>query len=248
MTDQPTHSTGESDTTTEPPEPGSSTALFSLEGVTKRYGPVLALEGISLEIYPGTFHVLAGPNGAGKSTLLSVLAGLERPTSGTVDRTTDDVGCGFQQPRFYPDLTPRENLEVFRQFAKEPPPVAWIETLLSELRLEAGAHRRGRELSGGFQSKLDLALSLVGQPQVVLLDEPLSDIDAHSANAIVDVLDSYRRDRDDRTVVVSTHAIETFAPVVDRLTVVVDGEIRFDGTPEGDVLGQYRSLVDSASK
>ncbi|WP_049925656.1 ABC transporter ATP-binding protein [Halopiger goleimassiliensis] len=218
-----------------------------LEYVSKRYGTTTALEDVSLTIGSGTFHALVGPNGAGKSTLFGLLSGLTRPTEGSVTRTVDSVGYSFQEPRFYPDLTPRENLSVFRSMAADPPPAEWIDTLLEELRLEPAAHRRSAALSGGFRSKLDLALALVSRPQLVLLDEPLADVDDHSADRIVDFLASYRQEHPDRTVVVSTHDVAAFADALERLTVVVDGGIRFDGAPEGDVLEQYRTVLEDST-
>ena len=238
-------STATGDSTESETEP--STAGIVLEGVTKRYGATTALDDVSLGIRPGTFHGLVGPNGAGKSTLFALLTGLARPTDGRVTRTVDSVGYSFQEPRFYPDLTPRENLAVFRSMAADPPPTEWIDTLLEELRLEPAADRRAADLSGGFRSKLDLALALVSRPRIVLLDEPLADVDDHSAGRIVDFLASYRRDRPDRAVVVSTHDVASFAPELERLTVVVDGAIRFDDAPEDDVLEQYRAVLEASN-
>ena len=216
---------------------------ISLESVTKRYGTTTALEGVSLEIHPGTFHGLVGPNGSGKTTLFALVAGLARPSSGRVDRGTATVGYSFQEPRFYPDLTVRENLEVFRGFVSDPPPASWTETVLEELRLEPAGHRRAGELSGGFRKKLDLGLALIKRPQYLLLDEPLADVDEYSRRRIGAFLESYQA-TEGRTVVVSTHNVDAFADRLDRLTVLVDGEIRFDGDPGDDVVGQYRSVLE----
>ncbi|MXV63902.1 ATP-binding cassette domain-containing protein [Natronorubrum sp. JWXQ-INN-674] len=220
-----------------------NTGTLALTDVTKRYGETTALEDLTLEFRPGTFHGLIGPNGSGKTTLFALLAGLVRPSSGRIER--DDavtVGYSFQEPRFYPDLTVRENLEIFRGFGDDPPPASWIETLLAELRLEPAADRRAGELSGGFRKKLDLGLALVKRPQFLLLDEPLADVDDYSRRRIRAFLEDYRRD--DRTIVISTHNVAAFAETLDRLTVLVDGELRFDGVPDDDVVEQYRELLD----
>lgn len=219
---------------------------LSLIDVTKRYGETTALEALTFEIRPGTFHGLIGPNGSGKTTLFALLAGLTRPTSGRIERdAAATVGYSFQEPRFYPSLTVRENLEIFRGFADDPPPKSWLDTLLDRLRLEPAADRRADELSGGFRKKLDLGLALVKRPQYLLLDEPLADVDDYSRRRIRDFLDAYCEG--DRTVVVSTHNVAAFADSLDRLSVIVDGDLRFDGPPEADVVAQYRTVLEDGA-
>ncbi|SDJ39768.1 ABC transporter ATP-binding protein [Natronorubrum texcoconense] len=243
MTDaDSTHDAGSDSASRDAPD-GDDSSL-ALVDVTKRYGETTALEDLSLEFRPGTFHGLIGPNGSGKTTLFALLAGLTQPTSGRIERAdaTADVGYSFQEPRFYPSLTVRENLEIFRGFVDDPPPDAWTETLLEELRLEPAADRRADELSGGFRKKLDLGLALIKRPQYLLLDEPLADVDDYSRRRITSFLDSYREA--DRTVVVSTHNVAAFADQLDRLSVVVDGDLRYDGPPAEDVVSQYRTLLE----
>ncbi|SEH16364.1 ABC-2 type transport system ATP-binding protein [Natronorubrum sediminis] len=240
---QPEHPNAPQESTASSPSSADSLALVD---VTKRYGDTTALEDLSVAIHPGTFHGLIGPNGSGKTTLFAILAGLTRPSSGRVSVPEDaTVGYSFQEPRFYPALTVRENLEVFRGFADDPPPDSWLETLLEELRLEPVADRRADELSGGFRTKLDLGLALIKRPQFLLLDEPLADVDDYSRRRITSFLEEYRADG--RTVVVSTHNVASFAEQFDRLTVVVDGELRYDGSPDADVVAQYRSVLEDAA-
>lgn len=229
----------ESDRGADPrPEPG-----FVVDGVSKRYGDVTALDGVDLAVRRGQIHGLVGPNGSGKTTLFHLLSGLARPSAGTVRRPDPaDVGVGFQQPRFYPDLTVRENLSVFRSFADDPPPADWTETLLEALRLEPAAHRPGRDLSGGFRTKLDLALAMLKRPDFLLLDEPLSDVDDHSRARIVSFLGDYCTD--DRSIVVSTHNVESFDDALDRVTVLVDGDIEYDGPAAADALDRYRDVLE----
>ena len=241
MTDtDPTHD--ETPAVTDPETRDASPEL-ALVDVTKRYGETTALEDLSLAFRPGEFHGLIGPNGSGKTTLFALLAGLVRPSSGRIEREgVATVGYSFQEPRFYPSLTVRENLEVFRGFVDDPPPASWLETLLEELRLAPAADRRADQLSGGFRKKLDLGIALIKRPQYLLLDEPLADVDDYSRRRIGRFLDDYREN--DRTVVVSTHNVGAFADSLDRLSVVVDGHLRFDGAPGDDVVAQYRSLLD----
>jgi ABC-2 type transport system ATP-binding protein len=217
-------------------------AGFAVEGVTKRYDAVTALSDVSVAVSPGSFHGLVGPNGSGKTTLFHLLSGLARPTEGRVDRPEAAVGVGFQTPRFYPDLTVRENLSVFRSFAADPPPAAWTGTLLEALRLEPAAHRTASDLSGGFRTKLDLALAMVKRPRYLLLDEPLTDVDDHSRRRIISFLADYPGER--RCVAVSTHSVEAFGAAFDRLTVLVDGEVAFDGPAAEDAVAQYRGALE----
>ena len=215
---------------------------FAVEGVTKHYDGVTALSGVSVDVEVGSFHGLVGPNGSGKTTLFHLLSGLARPTGGRVRRPPVPVGVGFQVPRFYPDLTVRENLSVFRSFAADPPPADWTETLLEELRLDPAAHRKASDLSGGFRTKLDLALAMVKRPTFLLLDEPLTDVDDHSRRRIISFLSTYPGE--DRCVVVSTHNVEAFGPAFDRVTVLVDGAVAFDGPAEDDAIAQYRAALE----
>ena len=215
---------------------------FAVEGVTKHYDGVTALSGVSVDVEVGSFHGLVGPNGSGKTTLFHLLSGLARPTGGRVRRPPVPVGVGFQVPRFYPDLTVRENLSVFRSFAADPPPADWTETLLEELRLDPAAHRKASDLSGGFRTKLDLALAMVKQPTFLLLDEPLTDVDDHSRRRIISFLSTYPGE--DRCVVVSTHNVDAFGPAFDRVTVLVDGTVAFDGPAEDDAIAQYRAALE----
>jgi ABC-2 type transport system ATP-binding protein len=221
---------------------------IEFESVGKTYRDATVLEDVDVAIPPGEFHCLAGPNGAGKSTLFRLAAGLTRPTRGRVIRRAERVGCGFQHPNFYPDLTVSENLDVFAGFADADVDDAWIETLAAALGLDRVSHRRGDELSAGFATALDLGLALLGRPTAVLLDEPLAELDGASRDRVVDVLDAYRsgelapnsasdsgsnRDsdagRDDRTVVVATHNVGAFESVATRVTLLADGEVVFDG-------------------
>lgn len=198
---------------------------LALEGVTKRYGSVVALEDCTLELERTGVHCLLGPNGSGKTTLLRLVLGLERPTSGTVTGGGPSLGSGFQRPSFYPSLTVRENLDVFGRFHGGTD-ADWRERLLDGIRLRPALDRRAGDLSGGFARKLDLALALQHRPDVVLLDEPLSGLDDVSRTKTLEFLRAYADDG--HGVVVSTHRITSLAPHLDRLTVVHDGAVIFD--------------------
>ena len=194
------------------------------DGVTKRYGSVTAVDDVSLTITPGTVTVLAGPNGSGKTTLLRAIAGLTAPTTGTINRPEGAVGYAFQQPNIYADLTVAGNLDVFAQMAGADD--AWRDSLAERLRLDAVAHRRAGDLSDGFAKKLDLALSLLRTPAVLLLDEPLADIDDATERRLLALLEEYRGP--DRTIVLTSHNLDALDGLVDRLVVLLDGAVVLD--------------------
>jgi ABC-2 type transport system ATP-binding protein len=193
----------------------------TVDRVSKRYGTVCALDDVSLSLDPGTVHALAGPNGSGKTTLLRIVAGLTRPTEGAVRVPDARLGYAFQRPNVYPDLTVAENVDVFGRMADARP--AWRETVVERLRLDAVAHRPAADLSDGFAKKLDLALALLKEPDLLLLDEPLADIDDATERRLLALLADYRSA--DRLVLLSSHNLGAVADLLDRLTVLVDGRV-----------------------
>lgn len=220
-------------------------ALFDCEDVTKRYGEVTALDGVDLSVTPGTVHCLAGPNGSGKSTLLGVLAGLVGPSSGSVARRSE-VGVGFQRPRAYADLTVGENLSVFGRLAGAD--ADRRDAVADSLALGGVRDRRVGALSDGFARKLDVALALLGEPPLLVLDEPLGNLDDHTAGRLLDVVEAYPDE--ERAVVVASHDIERFGDRVDRLTVLHRGDVLLDDATEnlGPPNEAYLSALRAATE
>jgi len=214
-----------------------------VDDLVKRYGDVTALAGVTVEFTPGV-HCFAGPNGSGKTTLLRCLAGLTRPTSGTVE-APDDVNYAFQTPSVYGDLTVTDNLDVFAGFGDTDP--EWREELVSILGLEPMLDRAADALSDGYRKRLDLALALLHRPRVLVLDEPLADLDPASRNAVLDAVAAYADG--DHYVLASTHNLDHFAPLCDRLTVMYLGRVVADTTDPGDPQAAYeRALADAARR
>lgn len=199
-------------------------ASITIDSVTKTYGQVVAVDGVSLHVGGGQYHCLLGPNGSGKSTLMELVLGLTRPSAGRIDRPEGEIGCGFQEPEFYPGLSVRENIRVFARLVGATD-WEWNRTVVSELRLGRALDRQAGDLSGGFARRLDLALALVKKPAVLLLDEPLGALDDVSKAQLLELLNRYAGEH---TVLVSTHEVSEFAPDVDRITVLHRGELVLD--------------------
>ncbi|MEF8979485.1 MAG: ABC transporter ATP-binding protein [Haloarculaceae archaeon] len=214
---------------------------LTVDAVRKVYGDVVAVDGVSLSFGGGQFHCLIGPNGSGKTTLFRLLVGLAQPTEGDVSTPDGTIGCGFQEPNFYPDLTVRENIDVFAGLVAAPDS-GWRETLVSELRLGGALDRPAGDLSGGYARKLDLALALLKHPDYLLLDEPLGALDDVSKHRLLAFLDGYAADGN--TVVVSTHHVTDFEPFLDRVTVMYDGAVILDREREAIAVDQYDSLQE----
>lgn len=211
-------------------------SAITVTEVSKRYGDVVALDSVSLSVPYGSVHALLGPNGSGKSTLLRLIAGLEHPTAGQIDCHGLDIGISFQQPRWFPALTVDENIDIFASMASTAPTPAKIDSICETIRLSPVRHRRAADLSGGFAKKLDLVLSVLKAPDILLLDEPLADVDETSRHHIRSFIDGYRSE--DRAVLMATHDREGFAPVVDHATVLLDGQVVDAGEPETVGVGQ----------
>lgn len=201
---------------------------YRVTDLTKDFGPVRALDSVSLALEETGLHCLVGPNGSGKTTLIRALLSLTRPTDGEVHRPTVEVGASFQQPNFFPDLTVSENLDVFESLSGGAE-AAWRAEIVESLRLDRETHRRAADLSGGFAKKLDLAIALIKRPRYLFVDEPLANLDDVSRLTLVEFLGRYSRDH---SVVVSSHDVTPFADALDRLTIMYDGAVLYDGTEE----------------
>jgi ABC-2 type transport system ATP-binding protein len=217
---------------------------ITFDGVTKTYGDVVAVHDVSLSIEPGTYHCVLGPNGSGKSTLIRLALGLTRPDEGTVTTPDAVVGCGFEHPNFFDDLSVYENIDIFADMVGADDD--WNQTLSEELGLTPVLDRPAGELSSGYARKLDLMLALMKEPDFLFLDEALDTLDDVSEEQFLEFLGEYAGE--DRTVVVSTHYVPSFEPYLDRMTVMHDGDIARDESGdalnfEGDLRSQYVDTV-----
>src|SRR3954454_14205661 len=158
--------------------------MVGAQGLSKRYGDHQALRDVSFEARPGELLAIIGPNGAGKTTLLSILAGLLEPTAGSLTRPPADVGWVPQQTAVYGKLTVRENLELFARLEKVADPRGAVTRMLEQTGLADRAGEELSRLSGGNRQRVNIAVGLLAEPPVLLLDEPTSSLDTRQTDRL----------------------------------------------------------------
>jgi ABC-2 type transport system ATP-binding protein len=208
--------------------------LLRARGVARRFGAQTALEPCDLDVGGGETVALVGPNGAGKSTLLALLAGALAPSQGRVERS-DGVGVGWvpQRPALYDRLTARENLELFARLegARDSPARA------GELirRFDLPDDRPAAAMSVGNRQRLNVALALLGDPRVLLLDEPTASLDPGQRRRLWEIVGALRDAGG--AVAFATQNLEELDRYADRVVVLQRGRVTFDGpTPDWDRL------------
>lgn len=222
-----------------------------IDHVSKQYGSHQALKGIDLHITQGMFGLL-GPNGAGKTTLLRILATLLRPTSGRVIVGSSDLSQRSQRKAvrahlgylpqdlgLYPDLTGREFLDymgLLKRLYDRPARRRQITALLDAMSLAEKAERKIQTYSGGMKRRLGIAQALLGDPQVLVIDEPTAGLDPEERIRLRTLL---TRLAEDRVVILSTHVVEDISQTCERLAVLDQGTLTFDGLT--------RQLIETAS-
>jgi ABC-2 type transport system ATP-binding protein len=203
-------------------------------GVARRFGALVALEATDVDVSGGQTLALIGPNGAGKSTLLSLLAGALEPSTGRVERANGmHVGWVPQQPAFYDRLTARENLELFARLEGADDPARVVGRLLA--RFDVPADRPAHTLSVGNRQRLNVALALLGDPRVLLLDEPTASLDPGQRRRLWETVTALRDEGG--AVVFATQNLEEVDLYADRVAVLQRGRLTFAGpTAEYDRL------------
>jgi ABC-2 type transport system ATP-binding protein len=203
-------------------------------GVARRFGAQVALEAADLDVSGGQTLALIGPNGAGKSTLLSLLAGALEPSAGGVERANGvRVGWVPQRPAFYDRLTARENLELFARLEGADDPARVAGLLL--VRFDVPADRPAHTLSVGNRQRLNVALALLGDPRVLLLDEPTASLDPGQRRRLWETVTALRDEGG--AVVFATQNLEEVDLYADRVAVLQRGQLTFAGpTAEYDRL------------
>jgi putative ABC transport system ATP-binding protein len=228
-------------------DPGQAQDIVLASELTKRYGEgeaaVDALAGVSVAFPEKRFAAIMGPSGSGKSTLMHILAGLDRPTSGTVSLAgteltglqdkaltqlrRDRIGFIFQTFNLLPVLNAEENILLPLSIAGREPDREWLKTLIDTVGIGDRLTHRPAELSGGQQQRVAVARALVSRPSVVFADEPSGNLDSKSSNEVLHLL-RQAVDEFGQTVVMVTHDAHA-ASFADRLLLLADGRIVHDG-------------------
>jgi ABC-2 type transport system ATP-binding protein len=197
--------------------------------LTKRFGRREALRGVSFEARAGEVVAVIGPNGAGKTTLLSILAGIQPPTTGTVSRGPREVGWVPQLPAVYGKLSVAENLRLFARLEKVADPEAAVAAMLEQTGLADRASDELGELSGGNRQRVNIAVGLLADPPVLLLDEPSSSLDPRQRERLWEFIGALAARG--TAVVFSTHNVGEAERYAGRVLVLADGEALFTGSP-----------------
>ncbi len=225
-----------------------SEPAVSVRGLRKSYGPVDAVRGIDLEVVAGEVFAFLGPNGAGKTTTVEILEGYRERTGGEATVLGEDpgsaggewrerIGIVLQQCRMQPLLTVRETLALYAGYYRAPRPV---EATIELVALGEKADARVGKLSGGQQRRLDVAVALIGDPELLFLDEPTTGFDPSARRQAWGVIASLRDLG--KTVFLTTHYMEEAQALADRVAIIAGGAIVAEGAP-GELGGADASSV-----
>ena len=215
-----------------------SQPVIQASGLRKSYGGLEAVRGIDIEVFPGEVFAFLGPNGAGKTTTVEILEGYRARSAGEVsvfgvdpanaDRGwRDRIGIVLQQCNMQPELTVRETLEMYAGYYREP---RAVDQTIDLVGLGDKAGERAGRLSGGQQRRLDVALALVGDAELLFLDEPTTGFDPSARRQAWQVIASLRGLG--KTVFLTTHYMDEAQALADRVAIIARGEIVAEGTPD----------------
>ena len=208
----------------------STEPLLTARSVGRRFGARVALEPTDLDVHPGQVLALVGHNGAGKSTLLALLAGALEPSSGAVaSRDGVRIGWAPQRPAHYGRLSARENLELFARLERESEPEAAAARLLEAFGLPDAAEPSAN-LSVGNRQRLNLAIALLGDPDVLLLDEPTASLDPEQRQRLWERVAGLRERGG--ALVFATQNLDEVERVADRVAALHDGKLVFVGAAD----------------
>ncbi len=226
-------------------------AVLEAENLTKTYGAVKALDGLSLSVPPGGVYGVLGPNGAGKSTLFRIWLGLIRPTEGEAKvmggiagrdpKAARRAGSMIETPRFPPFLTARQVLVMLSKASGLKNNSDQIDSLLDRVNLTADADRKVKGFSVGMAQRLGIAAALLGKPELLILDEPTSGMDPAGINEMRNLIRSLA-DNDGVTVVLASHQLAEIQRVCNRVAILDHGRLVSEDTVEEMVSGHVSHL------
>jgi ABC-2 type transport system ATP-binding protein len=214
--------------------------VIETQSLTRCFGNLTAVSGVGLQVPEASVYGFLGPNGAGKTTTIRMLLGLIKPHQGNVSifgksiqkerlEILGRLGAMVEQPSFYPHLTGRENLEIIRRLRGLRKSA--ITEALAIVKLEAAANRQARYYSTGMKQRLGLATALMGQPELLILDEPTNGLDPAGIHEMRDLIVSLPEEFG-ITVFLSSHLLSEVEQVASQIGIIRKGELIFQGNPE----------------
>ena len=218
--------------------PAAAETVIRVRGLQKRYGDREAVAGIDLEVRRGEIFAFLGPNGAGKTTTVEILEGFRQASGGSIEVLGRDpwqapgswrarLGIVLQESGAEPGLTVRECVALYAGYYPAP---RNIDETVALVGLASQADERATKLSGGQRRRLDVALALIGDPELIFLDEPTTGFDPSARRAAWEVVDGLRRLG--KTIFLTTHYMEEAERLADRIAVIAAGQIVAEGTPQ----------------
>jgi ABC-2 type transport system ATP-binding protein len=214
------------------------TPIVATNGLTKQYKDTTALDSVDLSVTKGTVYGLVGPNGAGKTTLLGILAGLRRATGGTATVQTSKIRMLPDTPAFEPWLTAREVVELAGSLTAPDATTSDVSTVLDDAGLTDAADRKVIGFSRGMLQRLGIAAAVIGDPELLLLDEPAAALDPAGRREVLDLI-VHLRGR--ATVIFSSHILGDVEQVSDEIGILRSGSLVYQGSLAGLLKGRSRS-------
>jgi ABC-type multidrug transport system ATPase subunit len=230
--------------------------IIETQGLIRRFGSLTAVNKVDLQVPPASVYGFLGPNGAGKTTTIRMLLGLIRPHAGMVTifgksireerlEILGRLGAMVEQPSFYPHLTGRENLEIIRRLRGLQKKS--ITEALAIVKLEDAANRQARYYSTGMKQRLGLAIALMGQPELLILDEPTNGLDPAGIHEMRDLIIRLPEEFG-ITVFLSSHLLSEVEQVATQIGIIRKGELIFQGNPEALQAQLNESVVVSVDQ
>ena len=225
--------------------------LLETDNITKKYGPLVAVDHVSIRLKQGEIYGLIGRNGAGKTTLLKMLAGLAKPTEGSFTifgeseektaRMRDRVGVLIETPGLYPNLNAMANMKIMAMILGENDE-SYLQELLDAVGLSGVGKRKVKAFSMGMKQRLGIAMSLVGHPDILLLDEPINGLDPQGIVEVRELISRLNKERN-ITILISSHILEELSKIVTRYGIIHNGRI-IDQFTQAELLRRCQERIE----
>lgn len=229
----------------------SESAIIKVEGLTRKFGSLVAVDDVDIEVPTGELHSIIGPNGAGKTTLFNMIAGTLSPSNGHIYFRGDDITTMsedararagivrvFQIAQIFPELSAIENLRLAAQASKQefnpfrgqdPDLYDAAENMFTRIEIDAAKSSNAKHLSHGDKKKLEIGMGIISDPDLLLLDEPTSGVSTSETDQVMDLIETVA---EERTVLLIEHDIDLVLELSDRVTVLDRGSVIAQGSPE----------------